>query len=180
MRILVPTPNLAVNATLFHADLLDDQRKNVLTAFRAMKDSKHRHHSHPTVLQWKDYPGWLGLLGMYIATERLERGYDKDKTFSIIEEATQGCNTVQPDWWEDPTFHMSHQALLVRKWPELYREVFPDVAFDLPFVYPGDRNAVEQYQAEIKRIDKQIERLQAKKFAAEHSIAVLTGDDDDT
>ena len=38
-------------------------------------------------------------------------------------------------------FHRSHQAALVRKLPEHYRRLFPDVPDDLPYIWPESDRA---------------------------------------
>jgi hypothetical protein len=41
-----------------------------------------------------------------------------------------------PPWLGDPALHRSHQSNLVRKDPAFYKEHFPDVPDDLPYVWP--------------------------------------------
>jgi len=41
-----------------------------------------------------------------------------------------------PPWLGDDEFHRSHQSSLVRKDPDHYRSLFPDVPDDLPYVWP--------------------------------------------
>lgn len=41
-----------------------------------------------------------------------------------------------PPWLGAPDFHRSHQSALVRKDPAFYREHFPGVPDDLPYVWP--------------------------------------------
>ncbi|MGW2441596.1 hypothetical protein ACWCY1_33455, partial [Streptomyces goshikiensis] len=46
-----------------------------------------------------------------------------------------------PQWLGAPDIHRSHQSALVRKDPAFYRERFPDVPDDLPYVWPrSDRD----------------------------------------
>ena len=40
-------------------------------------------------------------------------------------------------WLGDPAVHRSHQSALVRKDPDHYRPLFPDVPDDLPYVWPA-------------------------------------------
>lgn len=42
-----------------------------------------------------------------------------------------------PRWLGSTEFHDSHRSNLVRKLPEHYRPMFPDVADDLPYFWPG-------------------------------------------
>ena len=41
-----------------------------------------------------------------------------------------------PPWLGDDAFHRSHQSNLVRKLPEHYGDLFPDVPDDLPYIWP--------------------------------------------
>jgi hypothetical protein len=41
-----------------------------------------------------------------------------------------------PRWLGDEDFHLAHRSALVRKDPEHYRRLFPDVPDDLPYVWP--------------------------------------------
>jgi hypothetical protein len=41
-----------------------------------------------------------------------------------------------PPWLGDPAVHRSHQSALVRKDPTYYRDLFPGVPDDLPYVWP--------------------------------------------
>lgn len=41
-----------------------------------------------------------------------------------------------PRWLADEEFHRSHRSSLVRKDPDFYRPLFPDVPDDLPYVWP--------------------------------------------
>jgi len=41
-----------------------------------------------------------------------------------------------PSWLGDPDVHRSHQSALLRKDPDHYRDLFPGVPDDLPYVWP--------------------------------------------
>lgn len=41
-----------------------------------------------------------------------------------------------PPWLGSPEFHRSHRSALVRKEPDFYRPLFPEVPDDLPYVWP--------------------------------------------
>jgi len=43
-----------------------------------------------------------------------------------------------PPWFGSEPLHLSHQSALVRKLPEHYRQYFPGVPDDLPYVWPAD------------------------------------------
>ncbi|CAM5227284.1 hypothetical protein GCM10010329_46940 [Streptomyces spiroverticillatus] len=61
---------------------------------------------------------------------------------AVREQAELAAAGELPPWLGDPAFHRSHRSALVRKAPELYRELFPDVPDDLPYVWPAsDREA---------------------------------------
>jgi hypothetical protein len=44
-----------------------------------------------------------------------------------------------PEWLGDEALHRSHRSALLRKDPGWYGRFFPDVADDLPYVWPSRR-----------------------------------------
>ena len=60
-----------------------------------------------------------------------ERGYVNNMKYEVIDGAV-----VMPPWMGDKAFHLSHRSNLVRKLPERYGELWPDVPPDLPYIWP--------------------------------------------
>jgi hypothetical protein len=45
---------------------------------------------------------------------------------------------TNPPWLKDPAVHRSHRSNLIRKLPDHYRPLWPDVPDDLPYLWPVD------------------------------------------
>jgi hypothetical protein len=65
-----------------------------------------------------------------------------------------------PPWLGDDELHRSHQSALVRKDPDHYRPLFPDVPDDLPYVWPVRSVAV------LERERRAVERQRLKRSRA--------------
>jgi hypothetical protein len=79
---------------------------------------------------WREYEPALYEYGRIVCGEWRNRGfvdnlYDKFPVEQI----------VIPAWLGDMRLHTSHQANLVRKFPEHYREHFPDVDETMPYFW---------------------------------------------
>jgi len=73
------------------------------------------------------------------------RGNGKHKLYMRgLQVQTEHFNSLGgdiPDFYDYEPFHLSHQSNLVRKYPEYYRWLFPDVPDDLPYVWVVDGKA---------------------------------------
>ena len=82
--------------------------------------------------------------GVAVAREWLNRGY-RDTCLAKIAAFARGDAESQdglrergmlPAWLDDERLCLSHQSSLVRKAPDYYRPIFPDVPDDLPYFWP--------------------------------------------
>ena len=88
--------------------------------------------AHPTRLAWV---GSLDALAPD-APDRLTY-WVRERGMAGLRLFTAGSTmTEQAPWLGDPAVHRSHQSALVRKNPDHYRPLFPDVPDDLPYVWP--------------------------------------------
>lgn len=90
--------------------------------------------NHPAVLMWKGYETVLKYYFNCISQEWMDRGYRHNMGFYFP--IPQGNSLMMPWWVGGDYFHQSHQSNLVRKFPEHYRNYFPDVPDDLPYIWP--------------------------------------------
>lgn len=91
---------------------------------------------------WRGYEYQLCLYGMAICNEWRKRGYKDtmwDRFFTTT--ALYRAHTTRPSWLGDEAFHRAHQSNLLRKDPAFYRPKFPKVPNDLPYVWPGEKEA---------------------------------------
>ena len=138
MQTFLPYPSFIKSA-----EVLDRQRllkqilevKQILNAISG--DANRAWRNHPAVLMWAGHSYSLVHYGCVMADEWLRRGY-KDHVyrpyFILVMEYTE--NTGHPKWLGDDRFHNSHQSNLVRKLPDHYLPLFPDVELGLDYFWP--------------------------------------------
>ena len=85
---------------------------------------------HPAALMWKN--DVFALLAYQAATcaEWTSRGYVDtclEKTALLVAAARPLSRRLRPSWWGDDRVHASHRANLVRKLPERYSRLWPEV-----------------------------------------------------
>ena len=96
-------------------------------------------YNHPATKMWRGYETALALYGSYACTQWISHGF-RDSLHQWFEEHTLGLSTPDiclPPWISNPEFTLSHQSNLVRKDPAHYRQFFPDVPDNLPYVWPS-------------------------------------------
>ena len=86
---------------------------------------------------WDGYEDALAMYGIAICQEWIGRGY-KDTMLERFDGMLPKIRRhVEMPWWlGDEDFHLSHQSNLIRKFPEHYGPLFPDVPDNLEYVWP--------------------------------------------
>ena len=87
--------------------------------------------NHPATKMWLRYENALKLYTNMCIDEWKKRGYVNNMKYEVIE-----GSVVLPPWMGDKAFHLSHRSNLVRKLPERYGKLWPDVPPDLPYIWP--------------------------------------------
>lgn len=93
--------------------------------------------NHPASRMWQGHTHWLCLYCIAGIDELYQRGLDYRYlyiTFNEIRSLHE--NTGPPRWLGNRAFHRSHQSNLVRKNPIYYRQFFPNVPDNLPYIWP--------------------------------------------
>jgi hypothetical protein len=88
--------------------------------------------NHPAVRMWRGYPVALKVYYNCIATEWIHRGY---RHFMPIYQTGEILLWDYPPWLTTE-FCLSHRSNLIRKLPEHYGPMWPDIPDDLPYVWP--------------------------------------------
>lgn len=144
----LPLPSFKETALLLSDEDLKMQRYHALAVLEALHqiensklpNSLHAADCRNAALMWSRYETQLAEYGLEICEEygiRTRRQDDlyeeiaKHLEWSVGEDTPMG----KPEWFGDPRIHESHQAALVRKDPEFYRPIFPDVETDLSLVW---------------------------------------------
>ena len=166
MQTFVPYAAFEDTARVLDARRLGKQRVEVIQIVRALTVPGYAWSSHPAVLMWKGYEEALGRYGLTMCEVWTERGFSDTCATTITEDlAAAGVHGIRtydelleagalPTWLFDDTLQRTHRSALVRKDPEHYGPLFPDVPADLPYHWPHRSPAVierERQRAENAR-----------------------------
>ena len=92
-------------------------------------------YNHPATKMWRGYEGALARYGHIASNTWFTRGF-KDSLREWFGPRIR-LRDGTPPWLFSPEFTLSHQSNLVRKDPAHYRQFFPDVPDNLPYVWPS-------------------------------------------
>ncbi len=137
MQTFLPYPEPTRSAMCLDDRRLGKQRVEALQLLRALKGETTGWANHPAARMWRGYENALVYYGTAVCGVWIERGfqdtcYEKISAYWDFEHQ----DIAFPPWWGRIDVHLSHQANLVRKDWRHYRQFFPDVDADLPYVWP--------------------------------------------
>ncbi|HEV7421830.1 MAG TPA: MSMEG_6728 family protein [Mycobacterium sp.] len=149
MQTFLPHPDFGDVARLLDPRRLGKQRVETIQVLRALTVPGYGWRHHPAAAMWAGYEEALVRYGLVIGEAWRERGHADTTAATLLTDLRSGTGLdvardqhdlakagELPAWLGDPAFHLSHQSALVRKDPAHYRPFFPDVADDLPYVWP--------------------------------------------
>ena len=194
MQTFVPYSDFEASARALDVKRLGKQRVEVIQIVRALTIPGYGWASHPAVLMWKGYEEALGRYGLTMCDVWLELGFGDTCAATIAYDLRLiGIETIRsygelaeadalPAWLFDPDVHRSHQSSLVRKDPDHYRPLFPDVPDDIAYLWPMrspvviERERQKQENAR-RREQRRLERLaqEAEKARRRRSLAAKRG-----
>ena len=170
MQTFLPYADFTRSARALDVKRLGKQRVETIQVVRALTRPGYGWGSHPAALMWKGFEEALGRYGFSCCEVWTGLGFGDSCAVTISQDLrTAGVETVRtqaelaaagalPPWLGDEALHRSHRSALVRKDPEHYRPLFPDVPDDLPYVWPVRSAAV--VEAERRRAENQERRRQ--------------------
>jgi hypothetical protein len=137
MQTFLPHKCFAKSAASLDNRRLGKQRVECLQILNALHNPEYGWQNHPATKMWRHDKASLIHYGITICDEWIRRGFKdtcraKIKSFMLISGITR--KTI-PRWISDDLC-ASHQSNLVRKFPEHYAQLFPNVPNDLPYVWP--------------------------------------------
>lgn len=148
MQTFLPHPDFARSAAVLDPRRLGKQRVETLQVVRALTVPGYGWQSHPAVLMWRGHLEALGRYGLVVVAAWRERGFD-DTTAETVRHDLAAAGVVEireqaglaaagalPAWLGDEAVHRSHRSALLRKDPQWYGPLFPDVPDDLPYFWP--------------------------------------------
>ncbi|MYV67402.1 cytoplasmic protein [Streptomyces sp. SID2131] len=150
MQTFLPYAGFADSAAALDPRRLGKQRVEALQVLRGLTVPGYGWRRHPAVRMWAGYEEalvryGLEVCGVWTAEGRsdtcaatLTRDYlALNPGEGVRDQDELAAAGELPPWLGDPAFHRSHRSALLRKAPELYRDLFPGVPDDLPYVWPS-------------------------------------------
>ena len=137
MQTFLPYADFAQSATVLDMKRLGKQRVEVLQLLNSLYKSDYRGwKNHPCREMWRATPQALVDYGLAICKEWVSRGY-KDTCYDKIDAYSTGANLYgYPNWFGREDIHLSHKSNLIRKHPEHYKPLWPDVQDNLEYIWP--------------------------------------------
>lgn len=138
MQTFLPYPSFTETARVLDRQRLGKQRVETFQLLKALNGETRGWANHPAARMWIGHERSLVEYGVAMSQEWKSRGYKDTMEPRIAEYASvfADASSGVPGWFGDPDFHRSHQSNLVRKMPEHYAVIFPNVPNDLPYVWP--------------------------------------------
>ncbi|MFF1375665.1 MSMEG_6728 family protein [Streptomyces sp. NPDC058308] len=154
MQTFLPYSDFTRSATALDRARLGKQRVEALQVLRGLTVPGYGWRHHPAVRMWTGYEEALVRYGLDVCAVWVAQGrtdtcaatlvadFARHRPDTAVRAQEQLADDGElPPWLGDPAFHRSHRSALVRKAPELYAPLFPDVPDDLPYVWPpSDRS----------------------------------------
>ncbi|MFJ7181480.1 MSMEG_6728 family protein [Streptomyces massasporeus] len=156
MQTFLPYPDFRTTALALALDRrrLGKQRVEALQVLRGLIVPGYGWRRHPAVKMWLGYEEALVRYGLEVCRVWREQGHQDTCAATLVADlaATRPHAPIRdrhlltaegelPPWLGDDPFHESHRSALVRKDPETYAPLFPDIPDDLPYVWPTSDRA---------------------------------------
>jgi hypothetical protein len=145
VQTFLPYPDFERTAEVLDARRLGKQRVEVLQILNAIHRTSGGWVNHPATRMWRGHEAalvtyGLALIDVWTRSGRADTVRDKilphlhaEPVRTQPELAALG---MLPPWLGREDIHRAYRSALVRKMPEHYRPVFPDVENDLAYVWP--------------------------------------------
>lgn len=119
---------------------LGKQRVEAWQIIKALTMQQYGWQNHPAVKMWRGHTEALAQYGIVMCREWIGRGYND----TLLERFYPYAPSMQSDWpeWLDrPDVIISHRSNLIRKRPDIYQIIWPDVSDDIPYVWPTSKES---------------------------------------
>lgn len=145
MQTFLPYLDFKKSAECLDMKRLGKQRVEVLILLKSLyhPEQSKGWKNHPCREMWRDTPQALVEYGLAICKEWINRGY-KDTCYDKINAYnTNSPVHVMPSWLGREDIHLSHKSMLIQKYPEHYRPLWPDAPDNLEYVWPVELKSKE-------------------------------------
>ena len=133
MNTFLPYRDFVRSARCLDDRRLGKQRLEALIILRVLNGELNGWRNHPAVKMWNGYTEALVEYGCVVCDEWVQRGFT-DNLKAKIRTYSWGGEVVIPHWLT-PAFCKAHRSNLVRKNPEHYRKLFPNVPENIPYIW---------------------------------------------
>ena len=136
MQTFLPYDDYVASANALDRARLGKQRVETLQILNTLTGRSKGWANHPAVRMWRGHEVELCEYGIAICFEWIDRGYNDsclDKIYHIMNDLAPGIG--MPSWWGGD-IHRTHRSKLLSKFPEHYRQFWPDEQDDLDYYWP--------------------------------------------
>lgn len=131
MQTFLPYSSFKRSASVLDRQRLGKQRVETMQIMSVLSGSGTAWLNHPAARMWTGFECWLMSYQFAVCLE---------KTLAIHRESEM-CELDPPPplWLGEKAFHDAHKSNLVRKNPDHYRQFFPTIPDDLPYIWPSSK-----------------------------------------
>lgn len=142
MQTFVPYgPAFIANASCLDNKRLGKQRVECLQIVNCLTDPNPKGwRNHPAVKMWEGHIPALIRYGLSMCSVWVSKGFKDTCATKMIERAVEHGILISdpsiPDWLDDIDVMYSHRSNLIRKLPDHYGPMWPNIKDDLPYKWP--------------------------------------------
>jgi len=136
VQTFLPYDDYVASAKVLDRARLGKQRVETLQILNTLTGRSNGWVNHPAVRMWRGHELELAEYGVAVCLEWIGRGY-KDSCLEKITNIMSDLvpSVVMPSWWGGD-IHRTHRSKLLSKFPEHYRQFWPDEQDDLDYYWP--------------------------------------------
>jgi len=167
VNTFLPVADYKESAKILDYRRLGKQRVEVIQLLKANFGLTKGWVNHPAAKMWRGHEVALGLYGIAMCEEWIDRGFKDSCTAKIkalVDEHTNG-RVVMPHWYANEYFHRTHRSNLLRKDPVFYGRYNWDVSDDLDYIWPEP--------GPIRLVNRNLDKVLHVQDLDEHTLEVL-------
>ena len=143
MQSFLPVPDFRESAKCLDMKRLGKQRVEVLQILNSFHKPGYKGwKNHPAREMWRGHENALALYGMVVCEVWLERGYKDTCWGKINAYYDKSKPTTMPSWFGMTDLHTSHKSNLIRKNPDHYKQLWPDIPDNIPYVWSTNKVSI--------------------------------------
>ena len=143
MQTFLPYSDFRESAQCLDMKRLGKQRVEVLPLLNSFHKTDYKGwKNHPAREMWRGHENALALYGMVVCEVWLERGYKDTCWGKINAYYDKSKPTTMPSWFGMTDLHTSHKSNLIRKNPDHYKQLWPDIPDNIPYVWSTNKVSI--------------------------------------